>query len=88
MKYLLFYLLIINAVSCYLMYADKKRAKNHRWRIRESTLFLSSFLGGSIGSLLGMYWFRHKTKHLSFRLGMPAILLFHLFLAGVLLFRL
>lgn len=56
------------------MYLDKKRAIKKQWRISESTLILTSILGGSIGSLIGMYTFRHKTKHLKFKLGIPIIL--------------
>ena len=56
------------------MLTDKIKAKKHLWRIPETTLFLAAILGGSAGCLLGMYAFRHKTKHLSFTLGMPLIL--------------
>lgn len=73
-KLLLIYLLIINAVGFILMLVDKIKAKKNLWRIPEATLFLTALLGGSIGSLLGMYAFRHKTKHLQFTLGMPLIL--------------
>ena len=75
MKYILWYLLIINAASFILMLSDKRRAKKNRWRIRESTLILSAALGGSIGALAGMYTFRHKTKHIKFTAGIPAILI-------------
>ena len=74
MKLLLYYLLIINAVGLLLMLVDKRKAKKNRWRIRESTLLLVAALGGSIGSLIGMYLFRHKTLHLKFTLGIPLIL--------------
>ena len=73
-KILLVYLLIINAIGFILMLADKIKAKKNLWRIPEATLFLVAAIGGSIGSLLGMYTFRHKTKHVSFLLGMPLIL--------------
>ena len=73
-KILLVYLLIVNAVGFILMLVDKIKAKKNLWRIPEATLFLVAAIGGSIGSLLGMYTFRHKTKHLSFVLGMPLIL--------------
>ena len=81
MKYFLLYLLLINAVAFLLMLVDKIKAKKNRWRIRERTLFGSALLGGSIGALLGMYTFRHKTRHLSFTLGMPAILIAQVALA-------
>lgn len=70
----LLYIIIINITGFFLMFADKRKAIKGRWRIPEKTLFLTAILGGSVGSILGMYTFRHKTKHLSFVLGMPAIL--------------
>ena len=73
-KLLLLYLLIINAAGFLLMLVDKFKAKKNLWRIPEKTLFLVAALGGSIGSLLGMYTFRHKTQHQTFTLGMPLIL--------------
>ena len=81
MKYFLLYLLLIYAAAFLLMLVDKLKAKKNRWRIPERTLFGSALLGGSIGALLGMYTFRHKTKHLSFTLGMPAILIAQVALA-------
>ena len=74
LKLLGIYLLIINAVGLILMLADKIKAKKNAWRIPEATLFLVAVVGGSIGSLLGMYTFRHKTKHIKFIVGMPLIL--------------
>ena len=73
-KVLLVYLLIVNAIGFILMLTDKIKAKKNLWRIPEVTLFLVAAIGGSIGSILGMYTFRHKTKHVSFLLGMPLIL--------------
>ena len=81
MKYFLLYLLLINAVAFLLLLVDKLKAKKNRWRIPERTLFGSALLGGSIGAILGMYTFRHKTRHLSFTLGMPAILIAQVALA-------
>lgn len=81
MKYFLWYLLLINAAAFMLMLADKRKAIKNRWRIPERTLILSAALGGSIGALLGMYTFRHKTKHLKFTLGIPAILIAQISLA-------
>ena len=74
MKLLYSYLLIINAAGFLLMLVDKWKAKKNRWRIRESTLLIVAALGGSVGSLAGMYLFRHKTQHLKFTLGIPLIL--------------
>ena len=83
-KLILLYLLIVNAVSFLLMLTDKQKAKKKLWRIPESTLLLSAAIGGSIGSLAGMYTFRHKTKHLKFTLGVPVILVLQM--AAVFLF--
>ena len=74
MKYILAYLLIVNAAAFLLMLVDKIKAKKNRWRIKESTLMLSAAIGGSIGALAGMYTFRHKTLHRKFTIGIPLIL--------------
>lgn len=75
MKFFLTYLLIINAFSLLLMHEDKRRARKKLWRIPESTLMATAIAGGSVGALLGMYAFRHKTRHRKFTLGIPAILI-------------
>lgn len=75
MKFSTIYLVVINFISFILMGIDKKRAIHHQWRIAEKTLFMSAIIGGSIGSIVGMKFFRHKTKHKSFVIGMPIILL-------------
>ena len=61
--------------------ADKRRARKGKWRVPEKTLFLLPLLGGSIGALLGMRVFHHKTKHWYFVWGIPAILLAQIALA-------
>ena len=71
---LLIYLLIINALGFALMLVDKYKARKNKWRIPEKTLMLVAALGGSVGSLIGMYTVRHKTQHLKFSLGIPLIL--------------
>ncbi|MBQ6392633.1 MAG: DUF1294 domain-containing protein [Eubacterium sp.] len=81
MKYLLIYLAIMNIAAFLVMGMDKSRARNQGWRIPEKTLFLLSLLGGSLGSLAGMYLFRHKTRHWYFVIGMPLILVAHIVLA-------
>ncbi len=78
-KLILLYLLIVNAVGFVLMLTDKQKARKKLWRIPESTLLLTAAIGGSIGSLIGMYTFRHKTKHLKFVLGIPLILVLQIF---------
>ena len=80
------YLVAINVIAFALMGADKKKARNGQWRIPEKTLFLSAILGGSIGAIAGMKTFRHKTKHWYFQFGMPAILIAHLIIAGLLFY--
>ena len=82
MKILGIYLLAVNLAGFVLMGADKRRAKKGKWRVRERTLLLVAALGGSAGALAGMLSFRHKTKHLKFTLGVPAILLAQLALAA------
>lgn len=74
MKYIPIYLIIVNAIAFLLMLADKRKAKKKQWRIPERVLFGSAIIGGSVGAILGMYTFRHKTKHTSFTVGMPIIL--------------
>ena len=71
---LMSYLVIINLIAFLTFGADKRRARRDRRRVRESTLFLLAAIGGSIGALLGMYAFRHKTRHWYFCVGIPAIL--------------
>ena len=87
MKYLLIYLLLINALGFLLMLIDKWKAKHHRWRIPEATLMGVAALGGSVGSLLGMYTVRHKTKHIKFTVGIPVILVVQIFAAVYFLYR-
>jgi uncharacterized membrane protein YsdA (DUF1294 family) len=75
LKIILSYLLIINLLGFLIMLIDKQRAMHKEWRISENTLVGISLLGGSIGMLLGMSSFRHKTKHKKFTIGIPFILL-------------
>lgn len=71
---IIIYLIIMNLIAFLSMFIDKKKAKWGRWRIPEDTLFLYAILGGTIGSIAGMYTFRHKTKKPKFYVGMPALL--------------
>ena len=68
------YLILVNAVAFLLMLIDKYKAKKNKWRISEATLMGIAAIGGSLGAIGGMYTFRHKTRHLKFTLGIPAIL--------------
>lgn len=85
---LLIWVLAWTLIDFALMGIDKWKAKHDSWRIPEKTLFLSAILGGSVGALAGMYLFRHKTKHLSFTVGMPLILAVQIVLVLLLAFRL
>ena len=72
--YILLWVLIWSILAFALMGIDKWRAASHGWRIPEKTLFLSAALGGSLGAILGMSLFRHKTRKPLFYLGVPALL--------------
>lgn len=74
------YLIVINVVGFFAMGIDKWKAKNNAWRIPENTLFVITALGGGIGTIAGMYTFRHKTKKARFTLGLPAILILEIIL--------
>ena len=69
------YMLAINLIGILIMYIDKRKAIKGSWRIPEKTLLMVALLGGSIGTMIGMYWFRHKTLKLKFTLGFPTILI-------------
>ncbi len=78
LKYFLIYLGIINISAFLSMYIDKMLSIKHKWRIREKSLFMFALFLGSTGSIIGMYTFRHKTKHTSFVVGMPVIFILNL----------
>ena len=86
MNLLFVYLLAVNVAAFLMMCADKKRAIQQRRRIPEKTLLLTAFVGGSLGAYMGMQSFRHKTKHLKFSIGLPAMVVLHLALGAWLLF--
>ena len=69
------YVIGMNLVTLYLMAHDKSQARKHSRRVPERTLFLLAVLGGSLGAIVAMRIWRHKTKHPSFVIGMPAILI-------------
>ena len=79
--YFLLYLLLINVISYGLFAWDKRRSQQRAGRIRENDLLLSAIIGGSLGALVGMYVFRHKTRHIKFRVGTPLILVLQIILA-------
>ena len=77
---ILLYFIIINVIGFLAMAIDKWKAKNNAWRIPENTLFAITALGGGIGTIAGMYTFRHKTKKTKFTVGLPAILILEIVL--------
>lgn len=81
------YLLIFNITGFASMGIDKHKAIKNLWRIPEKTLFTIALLGGSIGSSIGMYTFRHKTKHKSFVIGMPFILIIQVIIVILVIFK-
>lgn len=78
---LLVWLAAVNLVTFAVYGIDKAKAKRGAWRVPEKTLFLLPLLGGSLGALLGMKVFRHKTKHWYFVWGIPLILVAQIALA-------
>ena len=74
-KYFVIFILAMTIITFVAFGVDKWKAKNDKWRTPESTLFQLAIFGGSVGALLGMQVWRHKTQHWSFRLGIPIILL-------------
>lgn len=73
-KNIIIYLIVMNLLGFLIMWIDKKKAQHSKWRIKENTLFIIAALGGSIGTIIGMYTFRHKTQKTKFILGFPAII--------------
>lgn len=80
MKILIVYILTINLYGFYIMFADKHKSVKGQWRIPEARLFGVAAVLGSPGILAGMYAFRHKTKHIKFVIGIPAILLIQIYI--------
>lgn len=75
-KIMLAYFGLINLIGIIIMAYDKRRAIKRKWRVPEAHLFFIALIFGSLGSIIGMYLFHHKTKHLKFTIGMPLILFF------------
>ena len=81
---LLYYLIVINVVTFLVYGIDKWKAKHNSWRISEATLLILAVIGGSIGALLGMKVWHHKTQHNKFKYGLPLILIIQIILIGYL----
>ena len=73
LKNIIIYFLTINLFGFLIMYIDKQKAKKGKWRVPEKTLFIITALGGGIGTIAGMYTFRHKTQKIAFVIGFPLI---------------
>lgn len=82
------YVMVVNLVAFLLYGIDKNRAKNKKWRISERTLLGVAAIGGSVGALLGMYGFRHKTKHWKFRILLPVFFMLHVLITVGIWYRL
>lgn len=74
------YLLVVNIIAFILFGWDKHRARHQLYRVSEKILFLIALTGGSVGTLIGMYFWHHKTKHLQFTIGIPALMLVQILL--------
>jgi len=79
-EYILIYAFLINFLSFILFYIDKKKAIKDKWRIKERTLHLSSFMGGVFGSIIAMSLLHHKTKKINFCLITAIALIFNIFI--------
>ena len=85
--YFIYYLIAINIIGFFIMFWDKRKAIKGRYRIPEQTLFTITLLGGGIGTIAGMYTFRHKTKKLRFVIGFPVILISEIILGMYIIFK-
>ena len=81
------YLVAINVVTFFMYGIDKWKAKTSKWRIREAALLGLAVLGGSLGALLGMKVWHHKTMHKKFKYGVPAIIIVQILLIGFILWQ-
>ncbi|WP_156430891.1 DUF1294 domain-containing protein [Paenibacillus sp. FJAT-26967] len=79
-RIIILYLVVVNVIAYVMMGSDKRKAKTGGWRIPEKRLFGLALIGGSAGVWTGMYIYRHKTQHLSFRIGIPFLLLVNIVL--------
>lgn len=87
LRIVIFYLLAVNLLTFIIYGIDKYKARHNHWRVREASLLLLAALGGSIGALLAMKVFHHKTQHRKFRYGVPAVLIIQLAIAAFCYYR-
>lgn len=85
-KIVLIYLAIVNVIAFIIYGADKQKAKKNKWRIPEATLIGIALIGGSVGALVGMKTFRHKTRHFKFTLLVPCFFVLHIALGVYLIY--
>lgn len=78
LKNIIIYLIIMNVIAFLAMLIDKKKAEHNKWRIKESTLLILALIGGSIGEIIGMFVWHHKTQKIRFLFGVPVIILLQL----------
>ena len=86
-KNIVIYLILINFIAFLSMYIDKKKAIKEKWRIKESTLLMLALVGGSIGAIIGMYAFHHKTQKPRFFLGIPIKIVLQILIVILLVVR-
>ena len=86
MRFVWIYLAVVNVVTFFLFGIDKRKAKRSKWRIEEATLLWWAVAGGSVGALLGMKAWHHKTLHKKFKYGVPAILVAQLAIAYAIIY--
>lgn len=84
---IIIYLVIVNIIGFFIMWLDKRKAQHSKWRIKENTLFLVAAIGGGIGTIAGMYVFRHKTQKAKFVFGFPAIIVIQILIAIMIIFK-
>lgn len=83
---IIIYVIIINLLTFFVMWLDKRKAKKGKWRIPENTLLVFVLLGGGIGGIAGMYLFHHKTQKMKFVIGFPLILICEILLIVLTIF--
>lgn len=83
---IIIYVIIINLLTFFVMWLDKRKAKKGKWRIPENTLLVFVLLGGGIGGIAGMYLFHHKTQKIKFVIGFPLILICEILLIALTIF--
>lgn len=87
LKNIIIYLIIMNLITFLAMLIDKRKAEKGKWRIKESTLLMLALIGGSIGEIIGMFVWHHKTQKTRFLIGVPVIILLQLLIIIVIIIK-